>query len=149
MRYGVSTTFALQMHQLPARLFPDVFRHTSNGGFRRVYIACRIDGDAFSHGAIGSLGLVRRHEDRHLALRTEFDDIAARLFRSNPSPLIASLRKFDIIIIVRLLRRPGAQPDSVVQMENYVVSRRSFARYPLAPAATTVVRCMSRGVDAG
>src|SRR5258706_10117323 len=46
----------------------DVFRHAPNGGFRRVEIAGCIDGDPFAHGAVRSIGRVRWHEDRDLAV---------------------------------------------------------------------------------
>ena len=49
-------------------LIPDVLRHAAHRGFRRVQIAGRIDVDPFSHRSIGGFRLVRRHEDRHLAI---------------------------------------------------------------------------------
>ena len=45
-----------------------VFEHAANGRFRGEDIAGRVDRDAFAHGALGRVGLVRRHEDRDLAV---------------------------------------------------------------------------------
>src|SRR5262249_59625230 len=49
-------------------LILDVLCHAPPRGFCGVQIAGRIDGDPFSHGSFGRIGLVRRNEDRHLAV---------------------------------------------------------------------------------
>ena len=50
----------------PPFLVLDVLCHTPHCGFCGVDIAGRINGDPLSHGSIGRIGLVRRHEGRHL-----------------------------------------------------------------------------------
>ena len=50
----------------PPFLVLDVLCHTPHCGFCGVDIAGRINGGPLSHGSIGRIGLVRRHEGRHL-----------------------------------------------------------------------------------
>src|SRR5215813_1811685 len=59
-----------QMLSVPdeTSLFLDVLCHAPHRGFCGVEIAGCIDGNPFSHGAVGRIGLVRRHEHRHLAV---------------------------------------------------------------------------------
>src|SRR5438270_4337402 len=45
-----------------------IFVHASHGGLRGEQVAGRVEGDAFAHGAVGGVGLVGRHESRHLAV---------------------------------------------------------------------------------
>src|SRR6185295_19816702 len=50
-------------------LLPDVFRDASQLCLRRIDVACRIDGDAFPHGAVRRIWHhVRRNEGRHFSV---------------------------------------------------------------------------------
>src|SRR5262249_1369007 len=50
------------------RLVPDVLRHAAHRSFCRVQVPGPIDPDPFSHRFIATCRLVRRHEDRPLAV---------------------------------------------------------------------------------
>src|SRR5258708_8514477 len=67
-------------------LLLDVLRHAPHRSFGGVEIAGRIDGDPFAHGALGSVGLVRRHEARHLAVLQAAD-------ANTPQPARMDLRR--------------------------------------------------------
>src|SRR5262249_53806890 len=65
-------------------LFLDVLCHAPHRGFCGVEIAGCIDGNPFSHGAVGRIGLVRRHEHRHLAVLQAADANAPEPARVHP-----------------------------------------------------------------
>src|SRR6478672_9672151 len=56
--------------------FPDVLVNAANSGFGREHVACCVDRNALAHRAIRSLGLVWRHEHRHLAVLDAADAYA-------------------------------------------------------------------------
>jgi outer membrane protein assembly factor BamB len=89
----------------------DVLRHAPQCGFRCVQIASGVDGDAFSHGAVGRIRLVGRNEHRHLAVRETPDPDPPEPSRVN---LLGRLRVGGVNDIVLVDGQPADAAEVVV-----------------------------------
>src|SRR5262249_49928405 len=67
-RRGIKVSFLESLRICSRPLILDVLCYASHCGFCCEEIAGTIDGDPLSHGSLGRISLVRRHEDGHLAV---------------------------------------------------------------------------------